>query len=194
MNHTIKALAADVRKTILDRIQGASNADLFAIAGSMFANDELRYGEPFAVVTHLPRFTKLDLRGYPTTASDYVAVYDRETNLTFTRRPLECGAVNHKDAMTACANYRLFGREDWRAPTVKERVSINDYAKFGPAIYQEFDAGGATYEWTSEVDAESPSVYAWNVHLRNGLVSRRDQTAHFFVRAVRAGQPLELGL
>ena len=147
-----------------------------------------------ALVTDVPRFSKVDLRGNLTDAADWAAVYDLETNLIWTRKPLECGAVNWKDAMKACANFRMFGKDDWRAPTVKERISIVDYTKFGPALYPEFDAGTASYEWTSDVDAEDPSGGAWIVDLRNGYVYRYFQAYHDGVRAVRAGQSLSLGL
>jgi hypothetical protein len=196
MNHTIKTLAADVRKVMLDRIQSASNADLLAIACSLFADDEPPAADPaYAAATAAAksRFTLYDIHG-SVVSSGCVAVYDAETNLTWTRKPLECGAVPWKDAMTAAANYRLFGKDDWRAPTLKERVSIVDYAKFGPALYSEFDAGGASWEWTSTVDAEDPSDYAWFVFLRYGLVGRYGRTDHSGVRAVRAGQPLSLGI
>jgi hypothetical protein len=140
-----------------------------------------------------PRFTRYDLHG-DVVPSGGVAVYDAETNLTWTTAPLECGSVPWKDALQACANYRLFGKDDWRAPTVKERISIVDYSKFGPALYSEFSAGGASYEWTSTPDAESPSDYAWVVYLHGGSVGRNGQADRNGVRAVRAGQPLSLGI
>jgi hypothetical protein len=190
----MKSLAADIRKLMLDRIQGAPFSDLFAIVNSICANDEAPAALSTWTLGESARFLKLDLRGNITAAEDFVAVYDSETNLTWTRKPLECGAVPWKDAMTAAANYRLFGYSDWRAPTVKERVSIVDYGKVGPALYPEFDAGAASYEWTSAVDAEDPSDYAWYVGLRYGGVNRSYQTTHGNVRAVRAGQPLSLGI
>jgi hypothetical protein len=194
----MNALARDIRKLLADRIQNAAAADLFAIATSICANDEaeLTPGKPLrplARVTDLPRFTQYDLHG-AAVPSGGVAVYDAETNLTWTAAPLECGAVPWKDALKACSNHRLFGKEDWRAPTLKERISIVDYSKFGPALYTEFTAGGASYEWTSTPDAESPSDCAWFVLLHDGDVNRDNQTGHDGVRAVRAGQPLELGI
>jgi hypothetical protein len=183
----MKALAHDIRKLLADRIQSATAADLFAIATSICTNDETPPAKAVA-----QRFTKLNLFGHPVSnvaeAADWAAVYDAETNLTWTRKPLECGAVSYKDAMAACAKHRLFGKDDWRAPTVKERVSIVDYAKVGPALYPEFEAVGASYEWTSTVDAEDPSDYAWDVSLHFGGVDRGGQTGRGDVRAVRAGQ------
>jgi hypothetical protein len=196
----MKALAHDIRKLLADRIQSATAADLFAIATSICANDEpvvIRFtglpSIPGSAAAAAQRFTRYDLRG-AVVPSGGIAVYDAETNLTWTTAPLECGSVPWKDALKACSNYRLFGKDDWRAPTVKERVSIIDYAKVGPALYSEFEAGGASYEWTSTVDAESPSDYAWLVLLRNGFVGRYNQAFHGYVRAVRAGQPLSLGI
>jgi len=191
----MNVLARDIRKLLADRIQSASAADLFAILTSICANDETQAPAAAEVTAAKSRFTKLDLNGFaaPNTP-DWVAVYDAETNLTWTRTPLNCGAVSHKDAIKACVNYRLFGHDDWHAPTVKQRVSIADYTKFGPALYPEFDAGTASYEWTSEVDAEDPSGFAWGVNLLFGNVSRFLQSDHGYVRAVRVGQPLSLGL
>lgn len=192
----MKALAHDIRKLIADRIQTAPAADLFSIAQSICANDEGRIMFPIPTASWgtvmTQRFTGYDLHGN-VVQSGGIAVYDSETDLTWSAAPLECGAVSWKDALAACANYRLFGK-DWRAPTVRERVSIIDYSKVGPALYSEFTAGAASYEWTQTPDAESPSDCAWVVYLPYGHVHRNDQTSPYYVRAVRAGQPLSLGL
>jgi hypothetical protein len=193
----MNALSSDIRKLIADRIQTAPAADLFSIAQSICANDEgtVIQGASARWTNLRPaqRFTRHDLRGN-IVQSGGAAIYDSETDLTWSIAPLECGAVSYKDAMKACSNFRLFGKDDWRAPTVKERVSIVDYSKVGPALYSEFEVGGASWEWTSTVDAEDPSGYAWIVDLRNGYVFRYYQPLHGDVRAVRAGQLLSLGL
>jgi hypothetical protein len=189
----MNALAHDIRKLIADRIQTAPAADLFSIAQSICANDEGAPRKRPWTLAEASRFTRYDLRGN-VVLSGGAAIYDSETDLTWTIAPLECGAVSFNDALKACSNHRLFGKDDWRAPTVKERVSIVDYSKVGPALYSEFEPGGASWEWTSTVDAEDPSDYAWLVALRSGDVVRGLQTYHGLVRAVRAGQPLSLGL
>jgi hypothetical protein len=194
----MNALAHDIRKLIADRIHTAPAADLFSIAQSICANDEgaLIHGGTAARWTALEptrRFTRYDLHGN-VVQSGGVAVYDSETDLTWAAAPLECGSVPWKDALKACSNFRLLGKDDWRAPTVKERVSIVDYSKIGPALYSQFTAVDSYYEWTSTPDAESPSDYAWVVCLRSGDVVRGGQAVHGYVRAVRAGQSLSLGL
>jgi hypothetical protein len=77
----------------------------------------------------------------------------------------------------------------WRLPTVEEAMLIPDRSKY-PAIDKSFfpDFDGWEYIWTSTVDAEDPSDYAWLVHLRDGVVGRGGQGGHNDVRAVRAGQ------
>jgi hypothetical protein len=77
----------------------------------------------------------------------------------------------------------------WRLPTVEEAMFIPDRSKY-PAIDVSFfpDFDGYEWIWTSTVDAEDPSDYAWIVYLRNGGVSRGLQTHRYAVRAVRAGQ------
>jgi hypothetical protein len=77
----------------------------------------------------------------------------------------------------------------WRLPTVEEAMFIPDRSKY-PAIDKAFfpDFDGYEWIWTSTVDAEDPSVYAWLVALLSGSVHRSSQTNHYNVRAVRAGQ------
>lgn len=77
----------------------------------------------------------------------------------------------------------------WRLPTVEEAMFIPDRSKY-PAVDKNFfpDFDGYEWIWTSSVDAESPSGYAWVVGLRYGYVYRHSQADHYSVRAVRAGQ------
>jgi len=123
----------------------------------------------------------------------HVAVYDPGTNLTWAAEPLACGEVPWAQAIEEAKKVRLFGHDDWRLPTVKELISIIDYERFDPAVDPDMFRGPYGWTWTSTV-AKSPSVCAWGVSLGDGGVSRLHQTLHGRVRAVRAGQALELGL
>jgi hypothetical protein len=78
----------------------------------------------------------------------------------------------------------------WRLPTVEEAMFIPDRSKY-PAIDKNFFPDFERYEWiwTSTVDAEDPSDFAWLVNLHDGYVGRGNQSNHSYVRAVRAGQP-----
>jgi len=136
---------------------------------------------------NLPRFTELADGG------EHVATYDSETKLTWTAAPLPCGDVTWDQAAAKVKKLRLLGHSDWRLPTVKELISIIDYERFDPAVDPAFFKG--PYGWTwSGTPAKSPSDCAWSVGLGGGFVYRFHQTYHLQVRAVRAGQPLGLGL
>jgi len=97
-------------------------------------------------------------------------------------------AVSWKQAAKAAEKGDVYGWQ-WRLPTVEEAMFIPDRSKY-PALPKEFFPDFAGYEWiwTSTVDAEDPSVFAWLVLLSGGYVGRYLQSAHYRVRAVRAGQ------
>jgi hypothetical protein len=77
----------------------------------------------------------------------------------------------------------------WRAPTVEEAFFLPDRLKY-PALDPNFfpDFSGYEWNWTSTLDAASPSECAWMVDLSDGYSGRGLQSGRTFVRAVRAGQ------
>ncbi len=141
------------------------------------------------------RFTRLGADGRPTAnvEDDWVAVYDSKTNLTWTRRVLDCGAKPWADALKAASQVRLFGKDDWRAPTIEEQLSIIDYTRCDPAVDTSFFGGEAGWCWTS-TPAASPAGYAWGVFLGDGDSGRVSQAGDDLVRAVRSGQQLGLSV
>jgi hypothetical protein len=141
------------------------------------------------------RFVKLSAKGarIASDVSDWAAVCDLRTNLTWTRQVLDCGEVNHATAMEAAAAVRLFGATDWRAPTIEEQLSIIDYARAEPALDTTYFDGKHGWAWTS-TPAKGLSGYAWGVALDDGSSGRLHQDGGGFVRAVRAGQQLDIGL
>ena len=69
----------------------------------------------------------------------------------------------------ACSDLRTGGFEDWRWPTIQERLSIVDYTCTEPAVDTTFfRIPGSGWHWTSTRYAGSPSSYAWGVNLRLG--------------------------
>ena len=187
----MNAFATDIRALLTQRLAQASSSDVLALASALCANED-RIARP---AVNMPRFTKIDLHGrvVAATATDWAAVYDSTHDLTWTRKVLECGDVPWSDAMKAASNMRLFGKADWRAPTIQEQLSIIDYTRFDPAIDTTYFDGAHGWSWTS-TPAASPSEYAWLVYLNDGVSIRLHQSDRDFVRAVRAGQPLALGL
>lgn len=141
-----------------------------------------------------PRFINLGADGRPAAAgADWVAVYDTLTRLTWTRQVLDCGEVTHEAAMAAARDVRLFGHDDWRVPTIQEQLSIIDYTRCDPAVDTAHFDGPAGWCWTSTL-AAAPAGCAWGVGLGSGGSYRYYQSFRFHVRAVRAGQALDLGI
>ncbi|MGE0803587.1 MAG: DUF1566 domain-containing protein [Lautropia sp.] len=142
------------------------------------------------------RFTQIGPDGKPLLDAqdgEHVATYDALTGLNWLAAPVDCGEQPWQAAMEAAGKVRLFGFTDWRAPTIQEQLSIIDYTRCDPAVDETYFKGPHSWVWTSTV-AASPAGYAWYVYLDDGHSSRGHPTTRLHVRAVRAGQVLELGL
>lgn len=133
------------------------------------------------------RFTKLGADGLPT-MDNHVAVFDSKTGLTWSAGPLLGGKyLTHAEALAACKAFELFGKKDWRAPTIEELISIIDYSRASPAV--DTDVFAEPYGWTwSSTPASAPAGYVWDVYLNNGYSNRVHRDNHYRVRAVRADQ------
>jgi hypothetical protein len=193
------SISADIKKLLVTRIEESSPAEILRIASGLAANETieaLSAGHAMRTTApkeSAPRFTKLLANGrvwLDPQDGECVAVYDSKTNLTWSHSLVAGGSRNWKDSLAAAAAVRLLGKDDWRAPTLEERLSINDYTRHSPALDTEYFAKESGWEWTSTPDAESPSGSAWLVFLGCGFSSRGSQSYHYYVRAVRAGQPL----
>lgn len=135
------------------------------------------------------RFTKLGADGLPT-MDNHVAVFDSKTGLTWSAGPLLGGKyLTHAEALAACKALELFGKKDWRAPTIEELLSIIDYTRADPAVDSDIFKGPYGWTWSSTV-ASAPAGYAWVVYLFSGYSNLVHQGNLNLVRAVRAGQPL----
>lgn len=192
------SISADIKKLLVTRIEQSSPAEILRIASGLAANETIealsaghamRTTAPVVPAAAGARLVNLDADGKPTTGA-HVAVFDRKSNLTWSRELVAGGPRNWKDSLAAAAAVRLLGKDDWRAPTLEERLSINDYTRHSPALDTEYFAKESGWEWTSTPDAESPSGYAWDVSLGCGYSDRCSQSDRNGVRAVRAGQAL----
>jgi hypothetical protein len=78
----------------------------------------------------------------------------------------------------------------WRTGTPEELFLIKDRTDPSRSLPTEFFPDAEEYEftWTNQVDATSPSGYAWYVHLGSGDSSWYRQSDRSSVRAVRASQ------
>jgi hypothetical protein len=138
-------------------------------------------------------YTKLAADGsdLPADATDHQAVRVEHPMLA---RPLIVTAyhapktMTQKQAVKWAESLDTYGWS-WRLMGVEEAMWIPDRSKY-PATPKLYFPDLEEYEWiwTSTVDAEDPSVCAWFVYLRFGIVYRGYQALRSYVRAVRAGQ------
>src|SRR5262245_11667775 len=66
----------------------------------------------------------------------------------------------------------------WRLPTLEELFFVSDRTRSDERLDANFfpDAEGWEWTWTSDVDASSPSDYAWYVSLCHGYCARYNQS------------------
>ena len=189
----MKSLSQDIKQLIAARLDSSSPIELIRIAGAIAANESIEamaaaYMKPVAAASpSSPRFVNLAEDGTPT-SGNHSWVFDRTTRLIWARAVLE-GEFTYADAQKACENVK-FKSHACRAPTLQERFGINDYTKHSPALDTTHFKKEAGWEWTSTLDAESPSGCAWFVGLGLGGCNRGSQGFRDRVRAVLAGQSL----
>lgn len=187
----MKSLSQDIKQLIAARLDSSSPIELIRIAGAIAANESIEvmtaaYTKPAPLPPLAgPRFVNLDEDGIRA-SSGHSWVYDRTTGMVWARSVLD-GEFSYTDALKACEKVKFMGQA-CRAPTLQERFGINDYTKHSPALDTEHFKKESGWEWTSTIDAESPSVCAWGVGLGNGYCFRSYRGARYHVRPVLAGQ------
>jgi hypothetical protein len=135
--------------------------------------------------TVAPDFVKLDDAGneLPSDAGTWSQVLDRNTQLIWCADPLDRAAW--KQALSAAAAHTLGGFA-WRAPDIREQLSIVDYTRFNPAFDPTYFRGDAGGYWTSTPDTSSPELCAFGVLFNLGYSSIDVQYYRLWVRPVRS--------
>lgn len=171
----MNTIVCDLREIILHRFRTASLKELLELSPAPTPTVAQRIADRFEV----------DIGD---TLDGYNAVViDHQTGLTWLRDYVPGGSRNWKDSMDTASSLDIRGWK-WRAPTIVERLSINDYERHNPAVNTDFFKGEAAWEWTSTVDNSSPRDRAWVVNFSYGFSLRYLQYGFGFVRAVRVGQ------
>ena len=142
---------------------------------------------PPPVAKRTTRFTRLMVSGQ----SEHVAVYDAHTNLTWSAGII--GEGTWQEAQKLASDCRLLGQQGWRLPTIQELLSLIDYDRYDPVVDPDLFRGPYGWTWTSTTSA-LPSGFARVVLLCYGISTVNHQYDRLHVRAVRAGQCLDLGV
>lgn len=185
-------LALNLRRVISQHVEAAPADEILRITSALCGGR--RQDAQSQPITQ-ERFTRIGADGRPLRdgEGEHVAVYDALNDLTWMAEPVAGGEdFQWKDAMDEARGVRLFGCDDWRAPTIQELLSIIDYGRCDPAVDTRFFKGPYGWTWTS-TEAAAPAAHAWLVGLGGGDSSRGLQADLSHVRAVRAGQQFAFG-
>ena len=136
----------------------------------------------------MTRFTKVSPTGLllPADAAEWVAVLDTKTNLMWDAKARAVEGFQAAQAVPGTLSVARF--TDWRMPTVEELFCLADRTRLRPAIDTDFFPDTPNdWFWSSTVDADSPSDYAWLVDFGYGNSNWFHRDDEGFVRAVRDG-------
>ncbi|MGN6312892.1 MAG: DUF1566 domain-containing protein [Rhodanobacteraceae bacterium] len=123
----------------------------------------------------------------PADSKGHVAVLIPELKLMFPAHDIVQRGVRWADIQKPCEDLQLAGFNDWRPVTIEEGFLFCDRTRFDPAFDPEFFPGiTPTWHWTSTVDAEAPSSYAWYVFLHYGSADVHNRGGSGRVLACRA--------
>jgi hypothetical protein len=122
----------------------------------------------------------------PAGSTEYVAIHNTKTGL-MVAAPFADKRFTHSEAMTALAGLSLASFSDWRGATAEEAFLMADRTRFDPAVDpEEYPFIESDWYWTSTIDPESPSDYAFNVYFYNGTALLGLQDYQGRVLAVRS--------
>jgi hypothetical protein len=133
------------------------------------------------------RFVVLNENGAPLASAETASPARLESARGLMWGPTLDDEMSWEDAKRACAEFRLFGFDDWRLPTREELLGLVDLTRFNPATDAEaFPDTESDWYWTSSPLASSPGSYAWIVNFNGGGASGNHHYYECFVRPVRS--------
>ncbi|MGH8158403.1 MAG: DUF1566 domain-containing protein [Rhodanobacter sp.] len=133
-------------------------------------------------------FVQLGADGAPVAADalTFVAIEDMRNGLIRAFKPFADKRFTFTEAQEACAALTpLPGCTPFRSATIEELFAMGDRSRFEPAVNpDEYPDIENDWYWSSTVDAESPSVNAWDVDFDYGGAGRYSQYGRGRVVAV----------
>jgi hypothetical protein len=112
------------------------------------------------------------------------------------QEPCECNAdfdqdvaLDYVSQMNAGINEN-YGYTNWKLPNLREIQSVIDYGQFDPALTPGHPFENVLFDnYWSSTTAGGITVYAWAVHIRNGIVERYFKTTDtLYVWPIRVRQ------
>jgi hypothetical protein len=73
-------------------------------------------------------------------------------------------------AESYCASLTLDEIDSWRLPTYNELLTIVNYERLQPSVYDTFQNTNDKEYWTQTEHAASESLYKWTIHFKRGKV------------------------
>jgi hypothetical protein len=126
-------------------------------------------------------------------------VTDKRTGLMW-QQATASETYTWQQALNYCEGSDLAGFTDWRLPNKKELSSILDLSAQNPAVNAAYFPGTVpSHYWTSTTSALKIGAFfegAWIVNFTRGAsqyIHKKVDDYHFYVRAVRGGQPIVNG-
>jgi len=92
--------------------------------------------------------------------------------------------VTYDEAKQVCKELKINGHKDWRIPTIKELLTIVDYAKYDPAILDGFSSVESYYYWSS-TSYTGDIDKVWGVKFKDGAIDGNGKNYDRYVRCVR---------
>ncbi len=74
------------------------------------------------------------------------------------------------EAESYCATLTLNDISSWRLPTYFELLTLVNYERHSPSIYDTFSNTNSQQYWTQTKSASSESLYRWTIHFKRGEV------------------------
>ncbi|MDW7774297.1 MAG: DUF1566 domain-containing protein [Desulfobulbaceae bacterium] len=119
------------------------------------------------------------------------AVLDRETGLTWERKPDHSEVKKWHEAIIISYQKVIGGRKGWRLPSVEELLSLVDVTRSAPALPAGHPfLGISSYGYWTATSVVNAQGQGWVVNIGSGETDTDNKQSGLFVWAVRGGNGL----
>ena len=117
-----------------------------------------------------PRF--IDLPINPTFSRVNANIVKEEQSNLYWQDNIQAKTTIEKyaEAESYCAALTLNDIDSWRLPTYNELLTIVNYERVQPSVYDTFSNTNDKEYWTQTKSAANASLYRWTIHFKRGVV------------------------